>query len=116
MPRAGALPQSANMAAAGRISKCSNPAEMAAPAMDKDDAALRGVPETIRGIYTVEAHARKDKLGADARAELRQQQAVPILERLAAEIIAARQRRGQGMRPRLCQLGAAEPLPRTRPG
>jgi transposase len=59
--------------------------------LDRDDAALRGILETIKGLYAVESQARKQKLGPDARAALRQQQAVPILGVLKAQIIRLRE-------------------------
>jgi len=59
--------------------------------LDKDNVELRGILETIGKLYEVEAGARKQKLGPDARAALRQERAVPILRGLKTEVIALRE-------------------------
>lgn len=58
--------------------------------LDKDNVALRGVIETIRGLYAVEGDAREQDLDPPARAALRKERSAPILERLKAEITALR--------------------------
>ncbi len=58
--------------------------------LDKDNAALRGVIETIKGLYAVEDDAREQNLDSPARAALRKERAAPILERLKADVTALR--------------------------
>jgi transposase len=58
--------------------------------LDKDNAALLGVLETIKGLYAVEDDAREKNLDSDARSALRKHRSAPILERLKAEITTLR--------------------------
>jgi transposase len=58
--------------------------------LDKDNFPLRGVIETIKGLYAIEDDAREQGLDASTRAALRKERCAPILERLKADITALR--------------------------
>jgi len=58
--------------------------------LDKDNAALRGVIETIKDLYAVEADAREQNLDSAERSAMRKQRSAPILESLKSKITALR--------------------------